>query len=129
MGVGIGDSGSRVPNPYGIVIAAERLPELLAIHPDVLLEPTIAAPPSRMARAWTREEAIVELLRGRLSIVGPTTAAQLAASLGIADDEADAALLALESEGAVLRGHFSPVADRDSGFGIRDPRRFLTRRT
>jgi ATP-dependent Lhr-like helicase len=51
-------------------------------------------------------------LRGRLSIVGPTTAAQLAASLGIADDEADAALLALESEGAVLRGHFSPIAGR-----------------
>jgi ATP-dependent Lhr-like helicase len=98
--------------PVGIVIAAERLPELLAIHPDVLLEPPIAAPPSRMARAWTREDAIVELLRGRLSIVGPTTAAQLAASLGIADDEADAALLALESDGAVLRGHFSPMAGR-----------------
>jgi ATP-dependent Lhr-like helicase len=65
-----------------------------------------------MARVWTREEAIVELLRGRLSIVGPTTAAQLAASLCIADDEADAALLALESEGAVLRGHFSPSAGR-----------------
>jgi ATP-dependent Lhr-like helicase len=96
----------------GIVIAAERLPELLAIHSDVVLEPPIAAPPSRMARVWTREEAIVELLRGRLSIVGPTTAAQLAASLCIADDEADTALLALESEGAVLRGHFSPSAGR-----------------
>src|SRR5213076_1217981 len=53
---------------------------------------------------------IVELLRGRLSIVGPTTAAALAASLGITDSETDAALLTLESEGAVLRGHFSPAA-------------------
>src|SRR2546426_2473006 len=41
-----------------------------------------------------------------LSIVGPTDAAALAASLGIAEAEADAALLALEAEGAVLRGHF-----------------------
>ena len=89
-------------------IAAERLPELLAVHPDATLDPPISAPASRVARAWTREEAIVELLRGRLSIVGPTTAADLAASLRIADAEADAALLTLESEGAVLRGHFSP---------------------
>ena len=29
-------------------------------------EPAIAAPPSRAARVWTRDEAIVELLRGRL---------------------------------------------------------------
>jgi ATP-dependent Lhr-like helicase len=49
----------------------------------------------------------VELLRGRLSIVGPTTAPALAESLAITDADANAALLALEGEGAVLRGHFS----------------------
>jgi len=113
---------SRVPNPGGIVIAAERLPEFLAVHPDATLDPPIAAPPSRAARVWTREEAIVELLRGRLSIVGPTTAAALAASLGIVDADADTALIALESEGTVLRGHFSPAAGRDQGSGIRDQR-------
>jgi ATP-dependent helicase Lhr and Lhr-like helicase len=93
-----------------IWIAAERLPEFLAIHPEATLEPPISAPPSRAARAWTREQAILELLRSRLSIVGPTTALALAESLRIATNEADAALLALESEGAVLRGHFSPDA-------------------
>src|SRR5207245_8604256 len=79
--------------------AAERLPEMLAVHPQIV---NFSAPPSR-ERAWTREEAIVELLRSRLSIVGPTTAADLAQSLGIADSEADVALLSLESEGIVLR--------------------------
>jgi ATP-dependent Lhr-like helicase len=109
--------GSRIPDPgswpaHILWVAAERLPEVLAIHPGATLDPHIAAPASRAGRTWTREVAIVELLRGRLSIVGPATAAALAESLGIYDAEADVALLALESEGAVLRGHFSPSMQR-----------------
>ncbi len=87
----------------GIWVAAERLPEFLAIH-DV---PTTIVPPVSRQRTWTREDAIVELLRGRTSILGPTTARELASSLRIDEREADAALLRLESEGVVLRGHFS----------------------
>src|SRR5688572_3654756 len=52
-------------------VAAERLPELLAVHPVAVLTPAISPPPSRAARPWTREAAIVELLRGRLTITGP----------------------------------------------------------
>jgi ATP-dependent Lhr-like helicase len=96
-------SGPPLPSTW---FAAERLPELLAIHPDATLQPRIAAPPSRAAKSWNREDAIVELIRGRLTIVGPTTAADLAGEIGITPADADAALLALESEGAVLRGHF-----------------------
>ncbi|HKB12916.1 MAG TPA: hypothetical protein VKD69_19770, partial [Vicinamibacterales bacterium] len=88
-------------------VAAERLPELRAIHAGATLVPAIEPPPSRAARAWTRDEAIVELLRGRLTIIGPTTAAALAASLGISESDADAALLALEADGVALRGQFS----------------------
>jgi ATP-dependent Lhr-like helicase len=84
-------------------VAAERLPEFLAIHHVDL---NITAPQSR-ERTWTREDAIVELLRGRTSILGPTTAYELASSLQIDEREAEAALLKLESEGVVLRGHFS----------------------
>src|SRR6185436_13950436 len=86
----------------GVWITAERLPELLAVHP---LRVALAAPPSRN-KPWTREEALVELIRGRMTLLGPTTAAALAASLQIPERDADAALLALESEGAVLRGSF-----------------------
>src|SRR5262249_34896094 len=85
-----------------LYVAAERLPEVLAIH-DV--DVNFAAPASRQ-KAWTREEAIIELLRGRLSIAGPVTVRALAESLGVDEREADAALLALESEGVVLRGTF-----------------------
>jgi ATP-dependent Lhr-like helicase len=89
-------------------VAAERLPEFLAVHPDAALVPSITAPPSRAGRAWDRPAAIAELLRGRLTICGPTTPAQLAASLCIDEADVDAALLVLEGEGVVLRGVFTP---------------------
>ena len=97
--------------PQELWVAAERLPELAAVHPDATCEPTIAPPPSRASRVWSREEAIVELLRGRLGFLGPTTARALADSLAIEESEADAALLALESEGIVLRGTFEKAAE------------------
>ncbi len=84
-------------------IAAERIPEFLAIHPTTQF--AVTAPQSRN-REWSREDAIKEILRGRMTILGPTTADALAASLNIDKSEADAALIALESEGVVLRGSF-----------------------
>jgi ATP-dependent Lhr-like helicase len=87
-----------------LYVAAERLPELLTIHPSI--EPAITAPPSRR-KPWTREAAILELIRGRMTLLGPTTAHALATSLDVDTSEADAALIALESEGVVLRGTFS----------------------
>jgi len=86
----------------GLWVAAERLPEVLAVHPQTV---DFTAPASRF-RTWSREESIVEILRGRLSIVGPTTVRALAQSLGIAEAEAETAMLALEAEGVVLRGTF-----------------------
>jgi len=75
------------------------------------MAPALETPPSRASRPWTRELAIVELIRSRLTLVGPTTAAALAASLAIAEPEAVAALIALETEGVVLRGRFSGASE------------------
>ena len=91
-------------------VAAERLPEILAVHLAALLDPVITPPSTRAERVWTRESALVELLRGRLAIVGPTTARALAQAMGVSDSDVDAALLALEADGAVLRGVFTPGA-------------------
>jgi ATP-dependent Lhr-like helicase len=93
-----------------IWIAAERLPEISAVHPGATLTPVIATPPSRAARTWTREEALASLSQARMAFVGPVTAAALAASLGVTDTDADAALLDLESRGLVLRGMFTAGA-------------------
>jgi ATP-dependent Lhr-like helicase len=99
---------AAIGDAVALWVAAERLPELLAIHPDARVGDGVMAPASRASRPWARADAIAELLRGRLTLAGPTTAAALAESLAIATTDADAALLALESEGVVLRGHFTP---------------------
>ena len=95
-------------SPRHVVAAVERLPELRAIHPELVAPPSLQPPPSRLVRSWTRSEAIVDVLRSRLTLTGPTTAAALAEPLGITASDADDALLQLEGEGVVLRGRFTP---------------------
>jgi ATP-dependent helicase Lhr and Lhr-like helicase len=95
--------------------------ELVRTGRAVRLEPTGGRPAlwvatERMGEAASlpdpgaREPAVRELFRGRLGIVGPTTAAALAATLDLPEIEAEAALVALEAEGVVLRGRFTPRA-------------------
>jgi ATP-dependent Lhr-like helicase len=91
-----------------LIVAAERLPELQAIHPALQAPPALHPPVSRLAAVWSRDEAIAEVLKGRLTLTGPVTAAALAAPTGITRADADAALLRLEAEGVVLRGRFTP---------------------
>jgi ATP-dependent Lhr-like helicase len=94
----------------GIWIAAERVPEFLAIHPSAVLEPTVTVPQEYAAKAWTREAALIEVVRGRLEGLGPVTAAAVASSLGVPVSDVDLALLALESEGFAMRGSYTPGA-------------------
>jgi ATP-dependent Lhr-like helicase len=93
-----------------IWIPAERLPQFDAILPDARREPAIDAPAEYAAVSWTREDALVDVLRARMTALGPARASALAASLGIAQQDIDIALLALESEGFVMRGRFSMEA-------------------
>ncbi|MQA29875.1 MAG: DEAD/DEAH box helicase [Luteitalea sp.] len=97
----------RAAGAAAVWFASERLPELIAVHPEAVIVGNPATPSSRSIRGWAREEAIAELLRSRLSITGPTTARALAASLSIDEEAATAALMTLESEGVVLRGSFT----------------------
>lgn len=90
-------------------IAAERLPQFEAVYPLLKLEPQIKAPES-FSKQWTFEEALVELLRGRLEGLGPVTVQSLADSSGLNTNEIETGLLRLEAEGFVIRGKFSPGA-------------------
>ena len=104
--------GDRNGRPGTVWAAAERLPEIVAVHRDAHAADPVAPPVSRAARTWSRPDALVELLRGRLTMAGPVTAATLAEPLAIAASEAEQALLALETEGVVLRGRFTTRATR-----------------
>jgi ATP-dependent Lhr-like helicase len=92
-------------------VAAERRSLAATVWPRGRFEPDVAEPPARRAPAWSdREGALVEVIRARLGLVGPTTAPALARDLGVAPGEVDAALAAVEAEGGVLRGRFTPGA-------------------
>ncbi len=88
-------------------VAAERVPMVEAAFPGAVFEPAVTPPERERAKTWTREDAIRELVRGRLEVIGPTTAAETAAVLGLPAGDIDFALAALEHEGFALRGRFS----------------------
>ncbi len=94
-------------------ITAERLTQFQALWPGADVDPPISAPEVHREHEWSREEALIEILRGRLEGLGPVTAAALAAPLGIGPREISAALAALETEGFAMRGRFSPGAEAE----------------
>ncbi|TWI04542.1 ATP-dependent Lhr-like helicase [Luteimonas cucumeris] len=98
---------------HGLWIAAERLPQLRALHPDAALQPFIEAPAEYAQQAWTREDAAMELLRSRLTGLGPTPAASLAAAMSLPLPDIEMALLRLQGEGYVMQGRFTPHVDTD----------------
>ncbi len=91
-------------------IAAERLPECQALWPAAAFEPPITAPAASAARAWSSEEALVEIVRGRLEGLGPVTQDALASPLGLSPAEIAGALAKLETEGFAMRGRFTANA-------------------
>jgi ATP-dependent helicase Lhr and Lhr-like helicase len=89
-------------------VAAERLPQFAAIHPNAERSPDIEAPAEYASAEWTPDKALVEIIRSRLTGLGPVRAADLAASIGLPSSDVDIALAALEGEGYVMRGQFTP---------------------
>jgi ATP-dependent helicase Lhr and Lhr-like helicase len=95
-------------------ISAERLPAALAIFPDVSPVPPITAP-ATVRHDWTSVDARVAMVRGLMEICGPTTGLVVAERLSITPSQATAALEALEGEGVVLRGRFTPQDELNAG--------------
>ena len=89
-------------------IAAERLPQFQALWPEAQLEPSVSAPADYAVLSWSRETALVEILRGRLEGLGPVSPIALAAPLGCEPEAIAPALAALEVEGFAMRGRFTP---------------------
>ncbi|HEY7377548.1 MAG TPA: hypothetical protein VH542_02575, partial [Steroidobacteraceae bacterium] len=94
-------------------VAAESLPMLCALYPAATPEPQIVAPEPFASRAWSRDEALIEGVRGRLQALGPTTRDAIAAALAIPASSIEVALAALEGEGFVLRGQFTGTAETE----------------
>ena len=91
--------------PEAVWVAAERLHEWLAVFPRLAttITPTAAQTPAA-------EEALREIVRSRLELLGPVSEPSLAAPLGLPLDAVRAALMALEAEGAAMRGLYTQAA-------------------
>ncbi|HVS78230.1 MAG TPA: DEAD/DEAH box helicase, partial [Steroidobacteraceae bacterium] len=93
-------------------VAAERLPLFQALGPEAQPEPPIGVP-VEYSRAWNADEALVEVVRGRLQGLGPVSAAALASPLGVPAGRVASTLAALQAEGSVMHGRFTPAAPQE----------------
>jgi len=98
----------NLPQRQRLWVAAERLSELQALFPKADLAPDIPAVP--LDRELTEEDILRDLVRSRLEGLGPVTVEQLAHPLGLPIAPIDQALTALEQQGVVLQGRFTPGA-------------------
>ncbi len=91
-------------------IAVEEWPAV-----SVALPLKDSSPPASLPASLNREvpldDARQQLVRGRLEISGPTTAARIAQKIGMTLDSVQIALEQLELSGFVLRGHFTTETD------------------
>lgn len=102
----------ELARPTQLWVAAEKLEVLRQIYLNAELRPPISAvSPDRTPDG--PEAAMAEIIRGWLESSGPVTVESLASRLGVPHDLIAAALLALEHEGQVLRGSFSPGAEQE----------------
>jgi len=84
-------------------VAAERLADLRLAFPDGAAGDDAATLPGR---AEDPETALREIVRGRLEALGPVTASELAAPLGLPARALAAPLAALEQQGFAMRGRY-----------------------
>ncbi len=103
---------ATVESGHDIWIAAERLPQFTSVYPDAQCSPSIDAPKEFAARAWSREDALVEIVRSRLEGLGPVTIRAIAQSMWLPASDIESALAKLVSEGVAMQGSFTPEASQ-----------------
>ncbi len=90
----------------------ERLAWLRSIYPQAACEPCRPLP-AGYDQLLDEEEALVELIRARLSGFAPLPVPLIARPLALPASAVALALTRLEAQGYVLRGRFSPGASED----------------
>ncbi|MBU8896380.1 DEAD/DEAH box helicase [Corallococcus sp. M34] len=88
------------------LVTAERGNAVRALFPSAVTQPPL--PVLEYDRPVEREAAVLQVVRGRMEMLGPTTVEELARLTMLEPSDVDAALHQLESQGSVLRGQFRP---------------------
>jgi ATP-dependent Lhr-like helicase len=85
-------------------VAAEKVRSFSLLFPSATFEP---APREIEASVPAREEALLSMVTGWMSHLGPISASELGNRLGLPAAEIEKALLRMEASGSILRGKFT----------------------
>lgn len=102
----------QVANERALWLPLERLALGHAIYPAAPGEPALTLLPG-FDEVPAEDDAVVELVRARLTAFGPLPVSLIARPLALPASTVALALTRLESEGYVLRGRFTPGASED----------------
>ncbi|WP_408526201.1 DEAD/DEAH box helicase [Paraburkholderia fungorum] len=97
----------RVAADNTLWVPAERLTCFQALYPDARFEPPLTAPKG-YTDSWTANDALLDVLRARLTGFGPLPVRAIAQALGLPPVSIEQTLTRLEAEGYVMRGRFTP---------------------
>ncbi|WP_176057257.1 DEAD/DEAH box helicase [Paraburkholderia sp. BCC1876] len=103
----------QVSEKVALWLPAERLTGFQALYPDVpaaRYAPPLVAPKG-YAETWTADDALLDVLRARLTGFGPLPVEAIAQALTLPAASVEPTLTRLEAEGYVMRGRFTPHAD------------------
>jgi ATP-dependent helicase Lhr and Lhr-like helicase len=92
-------------------VATERARSFQAVFPSARFEQSLADVEKDEV---SRDEALLTLVMGWMSAIGPTTASQLGDELALPGSDIEKNLLRMEASGTVLRGKFTDPATRAS---------------
>jgi len=102
----------RVAQDRALWLPVERLALLQSIYPEAACVPVLKPLPG-FDQPSSEDDALVELIRARLTGFGPLPVPLIARPLALPASAVALALTRLESEGYVLRGRFTPAATDD----------------
>ena len=104
-----GRAASAVSRGRQYWVAAERAQMFSLLFPDASFDRAVVEIESTLP---SRDDAVLSLVTGWMSHLGPITAQQLGLMLGLPVCEIDKALLRMEASGSILRGKFTDRVTR-----------------
>ncbi|MFM0294731.1 MULTISPECIES: DEAD/DEAH box helicase [Paraburkholderia] len=93
-------------------LPVERLTCFESLYPGASFAPLLAAPKG-YSESWTAEDALLDVLRARLTGFGPLPVSAIAGALHLPAASVEQSLMRLEAEGYVMRGRFTPQAGEE----------------
>jgi ATP-dependent helicase Lhr and Lhr-like helicase len=104
-----GRAGTALVDGRRYWVAAERARSFVTLFPSAVFEQPLADVETGQS---SRDDALLTLVNGWMSHLGPVTALQLGNQVGLPASDMEKALLRMEASGTVLRGNFTGTASR-----------------